>query len=169
MVRMRMDPRLAQRLDAADVVQDAMIEAARRLPEYLAAVPVDFYVWMHWMTRDRLIELQRAHVHTRKRGAVREAGPVALNASSPAFVDVLAGQLTSPSNAAHRAEIHRAIHEALAELDETDREVLMLRHFEQLSLEQAAQCLRLSRSGANKRHIRAMRELRKRLQPFLLH
>lgn len=169
MVRMRMDPRLAQRVDPADVVQEATIEAARRLPEFLATATVDFYVWMRWITRDRLVDLQRAHVHTLKRQAGRD---VPLNmplgdASSQAFVGVLAGHLTSPSRAAHRAEIHRAIHEALEDLEETDREILVLRHFEQLSIEQTAQSLNMSKSGASKRHVRAMRELRRRLQPFL--
>ena len=169
MVHLRMSPRLARRVDAVDVVQEAMIEAASRLEQYLAAPSMDFYVWLRWLVRDKLIDLHRQHLGAAKRDANREFFPEseAGAASSIALADFLVADLTSPSRAAAREEIQRVIQEGLANLAEEESEILMLRHFEQLSIDQAAQCLQISKSGANKRHLKALRQLKTLVAPFL--
>ncbi len=169
MVHLRMSPQLARRVDAADVVQEAMIEAATRLDQYLADSLMDFYVWLRWLVRDKLVDLHRQHLGAAKRDANREffLESEAGAASSLALADFLVGDLTSPSRAAVREEIQRVIREGLANLSDQDREILMLRHFEQLSIDQAAQCLQISKSGANKRHLKALRQLKTLVAPFM--
>lgn len=169
MVEFRMPSKLARRADANDIVQEALIEAAKRLDEYLANGTMDFYVWLRWITKDRLTDLQRQHFGAQKRDANREvhAGSHLSGYSALQLADVLVGQLTSPSRAAAREEMRLAVQAELEDLEDDDREILILRHFEQLSLEESAQCLKISKSGANKRHLKALRELRQRLQFFL--
>jgi len=168
MAQARMSPRLIRRVDAADVVQEALITASQRLDEFLARDDVTFFVWLRWTVRDRLIDLHRQHLESQKRDANRDVAIASemANASSVALEGVLMGQLTSPSQAAVREELRNAIREGLATLSETDREILLLRHFEQLSLEECAQTLQMSKSGANKRHMNALRALRAFVQPF---
>jgi len=168
MAQARMSPKLIRRVDAADVVQEALITASQRLDEFLAREDVPFFVWLRWTVRDRLIDLHRQHLESQKRDANREVAIASemANASSVALEGVLMGQLTSPSQAAVREELRNAIREGLATLSETDREILLLRHFEQLSLEECAQTLQMSKSGANKRHMNALRALKAFVQPF---
>lgn len=165
MVQFRMPTSLVRRCDPADVVQEALLEASKRLDEYLNTGTMGFYVWLRWLTNDRLTDAQRQHLGAAKRDANREVHGTSRLSERSGFqlADVLVGQLTSPSRAAAREELRAAIQDGLATLDEQDREVLILRHFEQLSLDEVAQCLQLSKSGANKRHLRALRELRVRL------
>ena len=165
MVEFRISPALARRVDAADIVQDALLAAARRLEEYFNNSNMDFYVWLRWLTKDRLTDAQRQHFGAARRDANREvhADSVLSRHSALQLADVLAGHLTSPSRAAAREEQKAAIQAGLNSMDEQDREILILRHFEQLSLEEAAQCLSISKSGANKRHLKALRELKRRL------
>ena len=169
MVEFRMSPLLARRVDPSDVVQDALIVAASRLTEFLANESMSFFVWLRWITRDRLTDLHREHLGAQKRDAQREVhiDSAIPAASSLQLADALVGHLTSPSRVAAREELRLVIQSGLAQLDPEEREILVLRHYEQLSLEEAAQCLQMSKSGANKRHLKALRELRKLLQPVL--
>lgn len=169
MVASRMDRRLRSRVDASDIVQDATMEAADRLPDYLADPKMDFYVWLRWITRDRLIDIHREHLGTLKRHAGRDASLDAPcgDQSTGALADALLADLTSPSNVAEREQNREIVRQAITELDETDREILLLRHFEHLTTNQAAAVLGLSRSGASKRHVLALRQLRTMLKDRL--
>lgn len=168
MVDMRMNQGLTQRIDASDVVQEATIEAARRLPEYLANPSMDFYLWLRWITRERLIEIHREHLDVQKRDVRREQSfVVADERSAVMLANVLVGELTSPSNALEREQNRAIVRDAIAELDSIDREILVLRHFEQLSTSQAAKVLNLSKSGAGKRHVLALKRLKKILEEKL--
>jgi RNA polymerase sigma-70 factor (ECF subfamily) len=163
MVEMRLDRRLQARLDASDVIQDAYLEVATRLPEYLRQPNLPLFLWLRLVVGERLTTLHRQHLGTQMRDANRE---VALYrgalpaASSAALAAQLLGKHTSPTEAVVRAERVLRLQEALNTLDPIDREILSLRHFEQLSRAETAQVLGIEEAAAAKRHIRALKRLK---------
>jgi RNA polymerase sigma-70 factor (ECF subfamily) len=163
MVALRLDRRLQGRLDASDVIQEAYVEATARLPEYLGQPALPFYLWLRFLTGQKLMELHRHHLGVKMRDARRE---IALyrgslpEASSAALAAQLLGHDTRPSEAAIRAERKIRLQEALNSMDALDREVLALRHFEQLNNAEAARVLGLQDSAASKRYIRALKKLK---------
>jgi RNA polymerase sigma-70 factor (ECF subfamily) len=163
MVALRMDRRLQGRVDPSDVIQEAHIEAMTRLPEYLRESKLPFFLWLRLLVGQRLTFLHRRHLGTRARDAGREIGlyhgPLP-QATSAALAARLLGHLTEPSQAAVRAERKIRIQTALNAMDPLDREILALRHFEQLSNREAAQALGLSDSTASKRYVRAVERLK---------
>ena len=167
MVALRMDRALQQRVDASDIVQDALIEANRRLQEYLKNPQLPFRLWLHQIARDRLIDAHRRHRVAARRSLDREQ-PLAARATLDHSTMDLAAQLCdrelTPAAAATRHEIERRFQAALEELEENDREVILLRHFEQLSNQETAQALGLSEPAAGMRYLRAVRRLRALLQ-----
>ncbi len=166
MVASQMDVRLARRIDASDVVQEATIEAARRLPEFMERPSVDFYVWLRWIARERLIDMRREHLGTQKRDARRELHRVSGEEHSAVeLAKILVSDLTSPSGNVQRNQQRQAVRDALDRLDSKDHEILVLRHYEQLSLSQVAEVLGMSKSGVGRRHISALRQLKAALNP----
>jgi RNA polymerase sigma-70 factor (ECF subfamily) len=163
MVALRMDRRLQGRVDASDVIQEAHIEAMARLPEYLRLPDMPFYLWLRLIVGQRLTLLHRRHLGVQARNAGREIGlydGALPQATSAALAARLLGHLTQPSAAAVRAERKIRIQTALNSMDDLDREILALRHFEQLSNGEAAQALGLSKSTASKRYLRALQKLK---------
>ena|SRR6266404_1457165 len=163
MVETRLDPRLQARLDASDVVQDAYVEVVERLPEYLRDPKLPLFLWLRLVVGERLLRLHRHHLGTQMRDAGREIalyrGPLP-PASSAALAAQLLGKHTSPSQAAIRAERSLRLQEALNTLDPVDREVLALRHFEELTTAESAQVLGIAESAAAKRYFRALKRLK---------
>ena len=163
MVETRLDPRLQARLDASDVVQDAYVEVVERLEEYLRDPKLPLFLWLRLVVGERLLKLHRHHLGTQMRDAGRE---IALYrgalppASSAALAAQLLGKHTSPSQAAVRAERILRLQEALNTLDPVDREVLALRHFEELTAAESAQVLGIEESAAAKRYFRALKRLK---------
>lgn len=163
MVALRLDRRLQGRIDASDVIQDAYQEAWLRLPEYIRKRPAPFFLWLRFLTGQKLQELHRRHLGTRMRNAAREVslyGGDVPEASSAALAAQLMGRELRPSEAAVRAEMKRRLLEALDALDPMDREVLALRHFEHLNNVETAQVLGLATSAASKRYLRALKRLK---------
>lgn len=163
MVAFRMDPRLRGRVDAADVVQDAFVEAAAHRAEYFAAPALPLFVWLRGVTTNKLLEVHRHHLGTRMRDAKRERSldaPRTSDDTSAALCAHLTAGLTRPSVAAVRGEVKTRLAQALDEMDPTDREVLALRHFEQLSNAEAAQVLGIQERAAAKRYLRALQRLK---------
>jgi RNA polymerase sigma-70 factor (ECF subfamily) len=158
MLHVRLDHRLAARVSADDVLQEAFLDVARRVGEYLADPKVPFYVWLRFLTLQRMHSLQRAHLGARIRDAALEERLAF--ASSESMAGQLVGHLTSPSQAAMRHELQARLRAALDEMDPLDREVLALRHFEELSNNEVAEVLNLSKEAASKRHVRALKRLR---------
>lgn len=160
MVRLRLNERLRGRVDAADIVQDALLEATRRLEEYLASPPLPFFLWLRQITGEKLIDVHRRH-HAQKRDAGRDVAiHASFNASaSESLAARLVGHLTSPSQAVMREEVRQQVHDALEQIDSMDREVLILRHFEQLSTSECATVLNIGASGASSRYVRALKKL----------
>jgi RNA polymerase sigma-70 factor (ECF subfamily) len=163
MVELRLDPRLRSRLDASDVVQEAFLDVAHDLGAYLADPKLSPLLWMRVHVWRRLTTLHRKHLGARMRNAAREISlyqGALSQASSAGLAAMLLGQLTSPTQAAQRAERMLRVQEALNRLDPIDREVLALRHFEQLSRAEAAQVLGITLVAGAKRYFRAMKRLK---------
>jgi RNA polymerase sigma-70 factor (ECF subfamily) len=163
MVELRMDPHLHARLDASDVVQEAFVDVTRRLPEYEESRDLPFFLWVRFLTGQKLLEMHRRHLGAKKRDARRERAlgrPAFPEASSIAISQVLCRQGPTPSQEVAREEERRKLQEALEAMDDVDREVLVLRHFEQLNNAESARVLDLSESATSRRYARAIRHLR---------
>ena len=166
MVHLRLSRRLQGRVDDSDVLQEAYLDVARRLPEYARDPKLPFFLWARHLTGLKLAEVHRRHLGTQSRDADRE---ISLHrgglpeADSVSLAAQLLGHLTTPSQAAVKAERRLLVQEALAGLDPIDREVLALKHFEQLSISEIAAVLGLSKAGAGSRYLRALQRLREAL------
>jgi RNA polymerase sigma-70 factor (ECF subfamily) len=166
MVHIRLSRRLAGRVDDSDVLQESFLEIARKLEEYLKAPTLPFFLWLRHMTALKLAEVHRRHLGTQLRDADREVtlhrGGLPM-ADSVSLAAQLLGTLTTPSQAAIKAETRIYVQEALNSMDPVDREVLALKHFEQLSTSEIAEVLGLSKAGAGSRYLRAIKRLRELL------
>jgi RNA polymerase sigma-70 factor, ECF subfamily len=163
MVRLRLSRRLQGRVGDSDVLQEAYLDVARRLPEYTGDPRLPFFLWVRHLTGLKLVEIHRRHLGTQARDADREISlhrGALPEADSVSLAAQLLGQLTTPSQAAVRAELRLLVQEALAAMDPVDREVLALKHFEQLSTSEIAAVLGLSKAGAGSRYLRAIKRLR---------
>jgi RNA polymerase sigma-70 factor (ECF subfamily) len=162
MVAVRLDPRLQGRLDPSDVLQEAYLEAVRRLGEYLDGPELPFHLWLRGLAGNRLAKAHRRHLGAQKRDAGRDVSldEAAPEASSVVLAAELLGHETSPSDAARRAELQAQLTSALEQLDPLDREALVLRHFEQLTSAEVGQVLGITEAAAGKRYLRALERLR---------
>jgi RNA polymerase sigma-70 factor (ECF subfamily) len=165
MVGLHMDRRLAARFDPSDVVQEALADAAGRLSDYLRRRPLPFYPWLRQLAWERLVQLHRRHLRAGKRSVTREEAGV-LDLPEDSAVE-LAGRLAAadanPSNLLLREELRERVRQALSRLAPPDREVLVLRHLEQLSTREVAAALGLTEAAAKSRHIRALERLHRLL------
>jgi RNA polymerase sigma-70 factor (ECF subfamily) len=163
MVMLRLDQRLQGRVDPSDVIQEAFLEAAKHLEDYVRQPTMPFYLWLRSITGHKLLALHREHLGTHMRDAGREVSlyrGTLPEASSAALAAHLMGQDTRPSEAAIRAERKILLQAALNSMDAIDREVLALRHFEQLSLAEVAKVLNIKEKAAGKRYLRALERLK---------
>jgi RNA polymerase sigma-70 factor (ECF subfamily) len=163
MVELRLDPRLQGRLDASDVIQEAYLTASAQVADYLKKPSIPFFLWLRLVTGQKLVELHRHHLRTKARNAQRQvslhrgAWPAA---SSAVLASKLIGREPSPSKVARETEQHRWLQKALERMDPLDREVVALRHFEQLTNAETAEVLGLDVSAASKRYVRALQRLK---------
>jgi len=169
MVRLRLNRQLQGRVDESDIVQEAYLEASKRLKAYREELDAPFYLWLRQITGEKLIDAHRRHLGARMRDAGREVsicrGPMPA-ATTAALAAQLLGRLTSPSQAVVKAEMRVRVQEALESLEPMDREVLVLRHFEQLDGAESAQVLGVSKTAASSRYFRAVRRLKKVLASY---
>lgn len=164
MIQLRMDRRLAGRIDASDIIQDAFVEASERFAEFQQSREVSEFVWLRFLTVQKLAAAHRFHLGVQARDARRELRPGRhIEASSADLAAQLVGNLTSPSNAAGRREQKRLVQETLNQMTEVDREILALRHFEQLDNAETAAVLGIEKQAAYRRHVRAIRRLQELL------
>jgi RNA polymerase sigma-70 factor (ECF subfamily) len=163
LVAFRLDPRLQGRVDASDVVQDVCLEAWEHLGSYVSQADTPFFLWLRAVAVHTLLDLHRHHLGARMRDARREValhhGPLP-GASSADLAARLLGRLTRPSEAAVRAEMTVRLQTALNAMDSIDREVLALRHFEQLTVAETASVLGIKEKAAGMRYVRALRRLK---------
>jgi RNA polymerase sigma-70 factor, ECF subfamily len=166
MLALRLDPRLRGRVDPSDLLQETMLEAFGQLSDYHRAPPLPFYLWLRQLAGTRLAKAHRHHLGTLRRDVRREVALPCVTmpeVSSAAMADQLLGREGRPSEALVRAELHDRIMELLEALDPLDREVLALRHYEQLGNGEVARVLDVSEAAASKRYVRALERLRERL------
>jgi RNA polymerase sigma-70 factor (ECF subfamily) len=159
----RMDTRLRGRIDAADVVQDAFVEASAHQDVYFRTPAVTLFLWLRGVVNNKLLEVHRYHLGTRMRDAKCELpheGPRQCDDTSAALCAHLTAGLTRPSLAAQRGEVTMRLATALDEMNPVDREVLAMRHFEQLTNAEAAQVLGIQERAAAKRYLRALDRLK---------
>jgi RNA polymerase sigma-70 factor, ECF subfamily len=166
MVELRLDPSLRGRLDPADILQEVWLDLARRLPEWRALDSMPFHLWLRLMTGQALLSAQRRHLTAHMRDALRE---IPIPESRPSIsaaiaADAFIASATSPTRAVERDELRSRILDVLSNLDEIDREIVVLRHFEGLSNEEAAAELAIEPAAASKRFVRALVRLRPALQ-----
>lgn len=165
MVSFRLDPRLRGRVDAADVMQEAFIAATTRREEFFGQSAQPLFLWLRWMVGNTLLELHRHHLGAQMRDAGREQSSGRRSdggddSTRVALVAQLTCDITGPATAAGREDIKARLNEAMGQMDATDREVLALRHFEQLTSSEAAQVLGIQERAAAKRYMRALERLR---------
>jgi RNA polymerase sigma-70 factor (ECF subfamily) len=166
MIVVRMDPRLGRRVDPSDVVQDTMAIALRRLPRYLRDEPVPFYPWLRAIAWNRLIDLHRKHIRAAQRTVDRER-PEDLslgNRSALILAERLCGLTSAPSARLIREELRDRVRNAMLQLPETLREVLVLRHLEEMSVGEVAAVTEVSEGTVKSRHFRALARLREILE-----
>ena len=162
MVDVRMDVRARARFDPSDVLQEAFVEAARALPTYAGKQEhMPFFLWLRLITGDRLAKFHRKHLGTQKRDATREAKmvPDMAGASSVYLASQLVGDFTSVDHNLNAEEARQQLEDALNAMDEKDREVIAMRHYEELSTDEIAIVLNMTKSGVLKRYARAINKL----------
>jgi RNA polymerase sigma-70 factor (ECF subfamily) len=164
MVSLRLDPRLAARLDPSDIVQDTLAEAHRRLPAFAADRPMPFYPWLRGIAWDKLIEMTRRHITAQRRSVRREATCGDLSGESQAVLaDRLMATSPTPSELAMRAEVRTRVLRALAELPPPDHELIVLKHLEELTVPEIAAVLGVSHEAVYSRYRRAVQRLHRLL------
>jgi RNA polymerase sigma-70 factor, ECF subfamily len=162
MVQFRLDRNVAARVDASDVLQEVYPDVCQQIESYLEKPQVCFYVWLRGLTGERLLKLQRRHRTAQCRAVGREL-PLPAEASSLLAAKVLAA-VSSPSSALRRKELRERLQDALAKLGAEDREVILMRDFEDMSNNEMAETLGLSASAATMRYGRALVRLKKMLE-----
>lgn len=162
MIDQRMDRMMQRRVDASDIVQDVMLEANRRLHDYLANPVMPFRLWLRQMARDRLIDAHRRHRVASTRSLDREVSldPQGEDASRADVGPQLTDRELTPAAAATWHELERRFASAVEQLEDSDRQIVLLRHFEHLTTAEAAVALGLTKPAAGMRYLRAMRRLR---------
>jgi len=168
MVRLRLDRRLQGRVDPSDIIQETYIDAARKISEYARErSELPFFLWLRLVAGERLLRVHRQHLGTVMRDAGREVSlyrGALPQASSESLAAQLLGRLTSVSQKLIRAEVQLQLQQALNQMDSMDREIIMLRHFEELSNAEASRVLGISPQAASNRHMRAMSRLQSTLR-----
>jgi RNA polymerase sigma-70 factor (ECF subfamily) len=166
MVQMRLDHKIQRRVDVSDVVQDVLVEANRRLSDYLRNPVMSFHLWVRQIAKDRIIDAHRRHRVSAKRSVDREqplAVPAGTDRSTMELVAQLCDPELTPAAAATQQEMARCVERALAELSDQDCEIIIMRHYEQLTNQEIAEALTLTEPAASMRYLRAMRRLRELL------
>jgi RNA polymerase sigma-70 factor (ECF subfamily) len=167
LVRMRLDRKIQRRIDVSDVVQNVLIEANRRLKTYLENPVMPFHLWIRHIARDRIIDAHRRHRGSAKRSVDREQAMVIPGGFDQSSI-ILAGQLIdgekTPAARTMEKELARRVEMAISELDDVDAEVIVMRHYEQLTNQEIATALELTEPAASMRYLRAVRRLRELIQ-----
>nr|WP_044185214.1 sigma-70 family RNA polymerase sigma factor [Pirellula staleyi] len=163
LVQMRLDQKIQRRVDVSDVVQDVLVEANRRIKDYLNNPVMSFHLWLRQIAKDRIIDAHRRHRGSAKRSVDRER-PIQVPAGDDRSTMELAAQICdrqlTPAAAATQHEMAQVVEQAIAKLGDQDCEIIVMRHYEQLSNQEIAQALGLSEPAASMRYLRAVRRLR---------
>ena len=163
MVQLRLDQRIQQRIDVSDIVQDVLVEANRRLQDYLANPAMPYHLWLRQIAQDRIIDAHRRHRASAKRSVDREQAmnvPAGMDRSSMELAAQIVDPELTPAAAATQHEMAKLVEAAIAKLPDQDCEIIIMRHYEQLSNQEIAQALGLTEPAASMRYLRAIRRLK---------
>jgi RNA polymerase sigma-70 factor (ECF subfamily) len=164
LVEMRLDRKIQRRVDASDIVQEVMIEANRRIRDYLSqSSPMPFHLWLRQITRDRIIDAHRRHRVSEKRSVDRERGltaPANMDHSSMELAAQICDTELTPAAQATQRELAKRVEQMVGQLNDQDAEIIIMRHYEQLTNQEAAAALNLTEPAASMRYLRAVRRLR---------
>jgi RNA polymerase sigma-70 factor (ECF subfamily) len=166
LVRMRLDQKIRRRIDVSDVVQDVMIEANRRLQDYLQNPVLSFHLWVRQIAKDRIIDAHRRHRVSAKRSVDREqavTAPADMHHSTVDLIACLQDPELTPAAAVAQQEMAKVVEHAISDLNEQDAEIIVMRHYEQLTNQEVAAVLELTEPAAGMRYLRAVRRLREML------
>jgi RNA polymerase sigma-70 factor, ECF subfamily len=168
MIALRLDPALTARLDASDVVQEVLVEASKRLDDYLRNPAMPFHLWLRQIAKDHMIDAHRKHRKAQRRSIDREQSLVPRGLADNSSIDMM-GQILdqelTPATAAIRQELEQRLAQAIGRLEEDDREIILMRLYEQLSNQEIATLLSLTEPAAAMRYLRAVRRLQTMLKP----
>jgi RNA polymerase sigma-70 factor (ECF subfamily) len=168
MIALRLDPALSARLDASDVVQDVLLEASRRLDDYLRSPVMPFHLWVRHIAKDHVIDAHRKHRKAQRRSLDREQPLVPRGRADQSSAELLAqvlDQELTPASAAIRQELQQRLARAIADLEEPDQEIILMRLYEQLSNLEVATVFGITEPAASMRYLRAVRRLQALLAP----
>ena len=168
-IQFRIDSRITARVSDSDVLQDTYIAAAKRLTHFSQQTEMPAFLWLRLLVKQQLVDIHRQHLKAEKRDARKEMGLQPYQSSgqtSMALAVQLAGSITAASEVVAQAETIALLESSLNEMNETDREVIALRHFEELTNIETASVLNLQPSAASKRYLRAMSRLSKLMSEF---
>jgi RNA polymerase sigma-70 factor, ECF subfamily len=163
MIALRLDPAIAARVDASDVVQDVLLEASRRLDDYLKNPVMPFPIWLRHLAKDHIIDAHRRHRLAQRRGVDREQPIVPAALAGHSSIELAAQFIDpemTPASAAMQHELQQRLYRAITALEENDREMILMRHFEQMSNQEVAGALGLTEAAASMRYLRALRRLK---------
>jgi RNA polymerase sigma-70 factor (ECF subfamily) len=163
MIALRLDPAIAARLDASDVVQDVLLEASRRLDDYLRNPVMPFPLWLRHLAKDHIIDAHRRHRLAQRRGVDREQPVVPTALAGHSSIELAAQFIDpekTPASAAMQHELQQRLYRAISALEDNDREMILMRHFEQMSNQEVAGALNLTEAAASMRYLRALRRLK---------
>lgn len=163
MIQLRLDQRIMQRVDVSDVIQDVLIEANRRLTDYLANPVIPFHLWIRQIAKDRIIDAHRRHRVSAKRSIDREQpqpGKGPPDQSTMELANQFRDAALTPAAAATQRELAQQIEAAVHQLKDQDREIILMRHYEQLNNQDIATALGLTEPAASMRYLRALKRLR---------
>jgi RNA polymerase sigma-70 factor, ECF subfamily len=167
LVQMRLDQKIKQRVDVSDVVQDVMIEASRRLNDYLANPVMTFHLWLRQIARDRMIDAHRRHRGSARRSVDKEqtlAVPTGWDQSAVDLVMQIKDDQLTPVASALQKEMAMRVEQAIGRLPDQDAEILIMRHYEQLTNQEVAELLNLTEPAASMRYLRAVRKLKEAMK-----
>lgn len=167
LVKLRMDRRLQGRVDPVDVLQEIFVDFASRTQDYLDDSSMPFFLWLRFLAGQRLQLFHRHHLGTQMRDAGREVSlhrGAMPQATSVSLAAQLLGRFTSVTQAVQRAELQQTLQQVVNDMEPLDREIVALRHFEELSNAETAEVLGIKKTTASTRHIRALKRLREQLQ-----
>lgn len=162
-IRMRLDQKIQRRIDVSDIVQEVLVEANRRLLDYIENPPMTFRLWLRQIAQDRIIDAHRRHRVSAKRSVDREqvlTAPPGHDQSSIQLAVMLSDHNLTPEAAALQKEMARHVQDAIAQLEDSDGEIIIMRHYEHLSNQEVAQALKLTEPAASMRYLRAIRRLK---------
>jgi RNA polymerase sigma-70 factor, ECF subfamily len=159
MVRCRLNQGVARRVDASDVVQEALLTASRRLADYLQSPTLPFHAWLRQLARDRLADVYRRELAAKRDVAREQTVAPAESVSLDPLARLHDAQLT-PAAMLLRKEFAERFQSAVDQLDDEAREIILMRHSEQLTNSQTAELLGLSEPAASMRYLRALRQIK---------